>query len=116
VEMPNTLILPVAQYNLLAFTPFGANKDWTLLRWLRENYPMLTTIDWVPELKGSGPSGEDVAILYTRDELHVSLELLVPFEQHAPQQDGLDFKVVCNAEMAGVINYYPLATTQLTGI
>jgi len=116
VEMPNTLILPVAQYNLLAFKPYGSNKDRTLLTWIKENYPMLTTIEWVAELKGAGDSGTDCAMLYTKDEQHITNEILVPFEQFPPQQDGLDFKVICQATYAGVINYYPLATIQIDGI
>jgi hypothetical protein len=110
------LILPLAQYNILAFKPYGANKDRTLLTWIKENYPMLTTIDWVPALKGAGENGTDCAMLYKKDVQHVSNEILIPFEQFSPQQDGLDFKVLCQATYAGVINYYPLATIQIDGI
>jgi hypothetical protein len=116
VEAVNAMILPIAQYNLLAFMPYGANKDRTLLTWIRENYPMLTTIEWVTELKGAGEDGEDIAMFYVRDEMHVTNEIIVPFEQFAPQQDGLDFKVLCQATYAGIINYYPMATIQLDGI
>lgn len=117
VEMPNTLILPVAQYNLLAFTPYATGMQGkTLLAWIQENYKQLTTIDWVAELKGAGAEGKDCAIFYTKDETHVTNEILIPFEQFAPQQDGLDFKVLCQATYAGVINYYPMATIQVDGI
>jgi hypothetical protein len=117
VEMPNTMLLPVAQYNLLAFTPYslGTNGK-TILAWVQENYKQLTTIDWVAELKGAGDAGTNCAMLYTKDEMHVTNEILIPFEQFAPQQDGLDFKVLCQATYAGVVNYYPMATVQIDGI
>jgi hypothetical protein len=117
VEMPNTMILPVAQYNLLAFTPYSTGiSGETLLAWIQRNYKQITTIDWVAELKGAGDSGTDCAIFYTKDETHITNEILIPFEQFAPQQDGLDFKVLCQATYAGVINYYPMATIQVDGI
>jgi len=117
VEMPNTMILPVAQYNLLAFTPYANGMQGkTILAWIRENYRQLTTIDWVTELKGAGDNGTDCAMFYTKDEDHVTNEIIIPFEQFAPQQEGLDFKVICQATYAGVINYYPMATIQVDGI
>jgi hypothetical protein len=117
VEMPNTMILPIAQYNHLAFTPYstGLNGE-TLLAWIKRNYVQITTIDWVAELKGAGEYGFDCAMFYTKDEAHITNEILIPFEQFAPQQDGLDFKVLCQATYAGIINYYPMATIQVDGI
>lgn len=115
-EVPDTLILPIAQYNLLAFTPLGDNKDKTILTFIRENYPQIRTIDWVQELKGAGAMGVDRAMMYTRSPTHLTLEMPQLFEQFQPQAKGMEFEIVCHAECAGVIVYYPLSVAFADGI
>ena len=115
-EMPDTLILPLAQYNLLAFTPFGLNRDKTIMTFIKENYPQLKRIEWVQELKGQGAAGVDRAMVYTLDPEHLTLEMPQLFEQFPPQQKGMEFEVICHAETAGVIVYYPLSVAFADGI
>ena len=42
IENPDTLILPLSLYNKLMTTPYGANRDKTILGFIRENYPQIT--------------------------------------------------------------------------
>jgi hypothetical protein len=115
IEVPDTLLLPLAQYNYLQNTPYGDNKDKTLLTYIRNNLTQLRTIEWVAEMKG-GSAGADCGLLFKRDEEHITLEIPLAFEMHAPQQENLAWSVACDAACGGIINYYPVATVKLTGI
>lgn len=70
VEMPNTLLLPIAQYTLIASTPRSSVSDTTILEYFIQNNPFITTVDWVPELTGAGPvvmgTATDIMIAYDK--------------------------------------------------
>lgn len=115
-EVPDTLILPLEKYNVLATKRLTDSSDTTLLKYIKENLPYLTLIDWVSDLKGAGAGGADRMMVYVRDEEHVTLEIPQAFEQFAPQQTGMEFEIPCHAETAGVIVYYPLSVAYGDGI
>lgn len=108
-EVPDTLILPLVEYNYLAFTPYGANRDRTIMTFIKENCPQLSTIEWVQELKGQGNNGSNRAMMYTKDPEKLTLEMPQLFEQFPQQQKGMEFEILCHAETAGVIVYKPLS-------
>jgi hypothetical protein len=114
-ETPDTLILPMSLYNDLAFTPYGTNKDHTLLWFIQTHYTMITKIDWVEELKGAGANGTNRIMAYTRDPMKLTLEIPQPFEQFPPQQEGLEYKIICHQRTAGVIVYYPASVYMADG-
>lgn len=120
VEMPNTLILPVAQYTLIASTPRSTTSDTTILEYFIQNNPFITTVDWVPELTGAGPVVDDVAtdimIAYDRNPDKLTMEIPMPFTQYPPQERGLEFVVPCESRYGGIIVYYPLSLSIGYGI
>ena len=61
-EIPDTLLLPLAQYNDLANRRL-TNTDRTLIRYILDNNPHIKRIEWLTELKGAGASGADRAIV-----------------------------------------------------
>jgi hypothetical protein len=115
-EVPDTLLLPMEQYNLIATKRMEGNSDMTVLKYLKENLAYLTKIDWLPELDTAGAAGTDRMIVYVRDLEHVSLELPQPFEQFPAQQKGMEFEIFCHARHGGVIVYYPLSVAYGDGI
>jgi hypothetical protein len=114
-ETPNTLLLPLKNYNLLANTRLGDNTT-TLLKYIQDNNPHLKTIDWLLELSGAGEGGSDRCMVGTFDEEHITLEIPQPFEQFEPQQEGMEYTIACHSECAGVIVYYPMAFAYADGI
>lgn len=120
VEMPNTLLLPVAQYTLIASTPRSTTSDTTILEYFIQNNPFITTVDWVPELKGAGPVvmavATDIMIAYDRNPDKLTMEIPMPFTQHAPQERNLEFVVPCESRYGGIIVYYPLSISIAFGI
>ena len=120
VEMPNTLIMPVQQYTLIASTPRSTTSDTTILEYFLRNNPFITKVDWVPELNGAGPvvgpAATDVMIAYDRNPDKLTMELPMPFTQYAPQERALEFVVPCESRYGGVIVYYPLSISIGFGI
>jgi hypothetical protein len=115
MEVPDTLLLPLSVYNLLANTRLS-NTDTTLLKYILDNNPVLKKIDWLDELSGIGPDKSDRAFVGTFDEDHITLELPQPFEQFDPIQEGMEYTIPCHSRCAGVIVYYPMAFAYADGI
>lgn len=120
VEMPNTLLLPIPQYTLIASTPRSSVSDTTILEYFIQNNPFITTVDWVPELQGAGPVVDavatDIFIVYDKNPDKLTMEIPMPFTQYPPQERGLEFVVPCESRYGGIIIYYPLSLTIGEGI
>ena len=108
-EVPDTLILPIESFNVLAYTRMTDGNDKTILTYIRENFPTINMIDWVTELTTAGSGSTKRMMIYTRDMNNVTLEIPQQFEQFPAQQKGMEFVVPCHARCGGVIVYYPLS-------
>lgn len=103
----DTLLLPIAQYSLIAGKPFGPEGSKTVLEYIKSAFPTLTMIDWVADLKGAGAGGADRMLAFNRGMDKVDFQMPQLFEQFPAQQRGLEYVVLCHAETAGVIHYFP---------
>ncbi len=115
-EAPDTLLVPIAQYNVLANTRMTEGNDKTILTFFLENNPYITKVEWVTELSGAGAGGTDRMMMYANDAEHLTLEMPQMFEQFDPQQKGMEFEIPCHSETAGIIIYYPLSVAYGDGI
>jgi len=115
-EVPDTLLLPIAQYNDIATRRIGEAGEKTLLKYILENSPYIKRIDWLAELKNFGAGGTNRALIGRFDEEHITLEIPQPFEQFEAQQEGMEYTIPCHSECAGTIIYYPLAFAFADGI
>lgn len=116
VEAPNTLLLPIEQYTLVASTPRSPNSDTTILQYFIENNPYVKSVQMVPELAGAGPMGSDIMIAYDYNPRKVTMEIPMPYTQRPPQERVLEFVVPCESRYGGVIFYYPLSANIGEGI
>jgi hypothetical protein len=125
VEVPDTCLLPIAQYTRLATTPRSTISDTTVLEFLEKAFPGVT-FDWVNELKdvtstaGKKPDrttgSTDCMVLYRNSPDKLTYEIPQPFEQLAPQERNLEYVVPAHGRVAGVLVYYPLSISVLQGI
>jgi hypothetical protein len=117
---PDTLALPADAYNYIAHTPRSDVSDYSILKWIQENMTEITSIVKVPELNADSYvtpyPGQGVAFLFKKDQMKFSIEIPLPFYQHPIQPKGLEFEIPCEARVAGVILYYPLAQLIIPGI
>lgn len=115
-EVPDTLILPLALYNKLAYTPYGDNRDKTLLTFIRDNYPTLTRIEWVQDLVGAGAGNTNRVMAYTRDPMKVEVQIPLRLEQLPPERKSMEYSVICHQRTAGTIVYYPMSVVFCDGL
>lgn len=109
VEMPDTLLLPLEQYTLIASTPRSANSDTTILNYFLMNNPFITRVEALPKLDAAGTDGADIMIAYEKNANKLEMVIPLPFTQHAPQERNLEFVIPCESRFGGVSIYYPLS-------
>lgn len=118
VHEANTLLLPLAQFRLIANTPRAIGTDTTILGFIMNpvNKFGLDEVDFLVELAGSGTGASDQALAYERDP--EVLELRVPMEMQLlpPERRNLEMITNIESEIAGVVIRYPLAMRKLYDI
>ncbi len=111
VHKPNTVVMPVAQYEYLIKTPYSDRVPMSIMRYIMDplNKFGIDMIEQAPELEATGPGGEDQMLVYERtDEV---LQFRIPMELRAmpPEQRNLEFLINMESECAGLVVRYPLA-------
>lgn len=122
-EIPDTLLLPIAQHSIITSTFRSTNSDITILEAFLKARPYITKVEWVAELASVNPvpstgaaSNTDVMIVYKRSPDKLTLEIPQPFEQLEVERRGLEYVTPCHARCGGVIVYYPLSVNIVEGI
>lgn len=116
IEQPDTVILPLSLYNKLQNTPYGSNRDKTIMSFIRESYPQITRIDWVQDLVGAGANGTTRVMAYARDPLKVEVQIPQRFEQMPPQLTGKVYDIICSQSTGGTLVYYPMSVVFCDGL
>lgn len=114
-ETPNTVMLPLEQFNTLRHTRL-TDTGVSVLSYLRDNFPEITLFDWAQELAGAGAGGTDRMMIYDRNPLNVELHLPLPFTAYTAQVKNLEWVIPCEVRTGGVIVYYPLSVAYMDGI
>lgn len=111
IHDPDTLLLPLDQYNLIAMTPVGDNADKTILDFIKSTSAFgLTTIDWVSEeLDEAFTGSSDGAIYYERNPEVLVQKIPLEMQVLPIQERGLEFVVPIESRYGGVTIRYPLA-------
>lgn len=115
VHMPNTLLLPIAQYTKVSQTPYSTYSATSILEFFKSNNPGVD-VQWVNELKGAGTAGVNVMIAYERNIDNLALHIPQPFETFPPQAESLELVIAAHSRCAGVVFYYPLSANIKEGI
>jgi hypothetical protein len=106
---PDTMVLPVDKYNLLANTPWSANSDTTILQQFLENNPYIKeVIPWY-YCSGAGSGGTDRMVVYKKDPDNLAAIIPLEFTSYEPTMKNLSWEVPCEAESGGVVLYRPLS-------
>lgn len=115
VEMPDTLILPRAQYTIARTTRFSNSSDRTILEWFKALYPAVEVSTW-RQCIDAGVGSTDRMVAYVRSPDYVVGLIPQEFEQLPVQEENYGFKINCHARIGGVICYYPLSMCYGDGI
>lgn len=115
VEVPNTIVMPIAQYNHIATTARSANSDTTILQFFKGNNPGIEVM-WATELKGAFTGGTDGFIVYNRNPDKLWMEIPLIAEMSPAQEKGLAYTVSVESKFGGVIVPYVLSVSFRRGI
>lgn len=107
IEQPDTMLLPLAQYNLIKTKRLGDGSDETVMSYFMKTNQYIKRIEWLVELDGAGSTASDRAMVFVNDASHLTLELPAPFESFEADKKGLEYSIPCMARTAGMIVYFP---------
>ena len=116
MELPDTILLPFAQYNLIATKLMPESEGKTILTCFVDNSPYIKNVKPIQELKGLGEGGVDCGLCYRNDIDALEVNLPLAFTQGVVQRKNLEFIIPCEASCAGVIAYYPMSIAKFEGI
>ncbi len=115
-EVPDTLILPLAQYGDIATRRMGDGSDTTILKFFLATSPHIKSVEQWHALTGAGTNGADLMVCYRKDPDAIQLVMPQEFEQLPPQLKGFESVTLCHARTGGVIMYYPMSMSYGSGI
>ena len=108
VEIPDTMLIPIAQYELIAGLRVGDTGETVLSHFLRTN-PHITRVDWLRELDNAGTGGVDAFIAYKNDRSKLRYMMVLPFQQRPAQEKNLEILIICREKTGGVVIPKPLS-------
>ncbi len=109
IEEPNTMILPTAEFGLVAATPMSADNSRTILSVFLENSPYITAVEQWTKLNTAGAASIRRAIAYDRSDRALVFNIPLLFEQLPPQPRNLSFVVPVHNRTGVVEWHYPLS-------
>lgn len=110
LEVPNQMILPLSQYEIIQHKRMGDGDSTSVLNHFKGTHPDLAIDGWYA--LDSAPNSEWTgrrAITYRKDPEVLEYLLPIEFEQFAPQMDGLETITMCHARVGGCVLYLPKA-------
>lgn len=116
VEVPNTMLLPTEQFNLIATLNAGTGTDTTVLRYFLNNSPYITEVMNIRELDGAATAGADPIVVYDRNPSKLRMQVPLDLEQFAPQEVDLCVKVPYHMRVGGLTVFKPLSLNICEGI
>jgi len=116
IEEPDTLLLPHSQYMDIATRRVTDGDSKTVLSYIKDNFPMIKTIEWLTELNTAGVGATAKMIMYSKNPDSLTLEIPMMYTQLPPQIKGLGFDIMTEARIGGIIVYFPLSISYSYGI
>lgn len=124
IHRPDTLILPLAAYNIAATKRMGDGSNQTCLDFFLKTSPYVKTVEpsyrldaaRSPNWNGTTSPTTGRAIAYEKNPERLTALLPLEFEQLAPQQEHFEIRTACHARMGGVIAYFPGSISYMDGI
>lgn len=116
IEYPDTMVLPIAQYDLISQKPRSSTSDTTIKEFFLGNSPYIKEIiPWWP-CKTAGAAGVTRAVTYRRDLEALWYYMPQEFQAMAPQLRNLEYLIPCTCDFGGVHVRLPMSITYADGI
>ena len=116
IEYPDTMVLPIAQYDLISQKPRSSTSDTTVKEFFLGNSPYIKEIiPWWP-CKTAGAAGVTRAVTYRKDLEALWYYMPQEFQAMAPQLRNLEYLIPCTCDFGGVHVRLPKSVTYADGI
>lgn len=116
VEVPDTLVLPLARKGLVSSTRMGDGSNQTILSHFLEVNGMVKTVEFSQKLNSNAAWTGCRACAYTNSSDKLEALTPVEFEQMAPQFDGYEVITHCHARTGGTVAYFPASIGYMDNI
>lgn len=114
IERPNVIQMPRAERRRLQLLKLGVGQDSkSVLNQFLEDNPEIEEVGILSDLESSAANAGPAVLAFRRNPEALWLEVPIPFEQHGPMQDGLEFGVATRGSTGGVISVYPLSLLRM---
>lgn len=115
VEVPDTLLMPLVNFNYVQSTARSINSDTTILNFFLQNNPYVKQVEWLNELNTAGAGGTTRMVAYRKSPDVLTMEVCSDFEQLEVEHRNLEYVINCIERFAGTIIYYPMAVAYVDG-
>lgn len=115
-EIPDTLVLPTAQFNLIHASAKLSAQDVSVASVFLRDSPYIKRIESWSKLKGAGAAAADRMIAYRRDPSVVELQMPLEPMSLPPQARNLAWLTPVVARCAGITVRYPRAIRYMDGL
>ncbi len=115
-ERPNVIAMPRSFYRSAQTRKLGTSTEVmrvSVLKQFREDNPEITKVVVINELQTGATDGNPAIMAWREDPESLWLEVPIPYEQHGPIVDGLEFGVAVRGSTGGVICVYPLSVIRI---
>ncbi len=119
VHQPDTVVMPLSAYRLLATAIFGNNNasNVSVLEYLRRAFPQITNWESDINLEDAGAGGASRMIMYKKDMRIVKGHDVMPLQFLAPATaDNIHFKVPAITRTGGTEWRVPAAAAYMDGV
>lgn len=116
-EAPNTMAMPLAQYQLITTTRMSVDNPQTIAQAFLTSSPYITRLVPAAKLAAAGAGGTDRMVTYDASSDVLEMHIPEEFTQHNPHAlSSLAWEIACTATLGGVTVYRPMAMAYHDGI
>jgi hypothetical protein len=121
IHRPDSMLLPLAAYNMAATRRMGDGSNQTVLDFFLATSPYVKNVDPSYRLDAArgvnwGNANSGRAIAYEKNQDRLAAVMPLEFEQLPPQQEHFEIRTVCHARTGGVVPFYPGSVSYMDGI
>lgn len=116
VFIPDTMLLPISQYETIAGRSMGDGRSDTILSYFLKISRHIKEVDSWQFLSGAGSGSTDRMVVYIKDPRYVRHMISQEFTQLPPTFENFVYTTSCTAKSAGVVVPYPLSISYGDGI
>lgn len=116
VEKPDTLVIPVKQWNYLTTARIDNTLEKTLMKQFLENSPYIKNVEVLNECEGAGIDSTDVMVMYRRDKKKFKAMIFEDFAFKPMERKGFGYQRPAYFRYAGLRVYRPYSIHIVAGI